>query len=401
VLLAPQTLLFQRSARYYPLLVVLFAALCWHAASGPRRRGPRLALATALFVLLFHTHVAVATGCGLSALIFCALRRRALAWEYAIAAGGGLLAWLVWYRGLGPSLGPATTQLDLLAREPGRWLAQTLAAFAATWLDFDLAGAFPIVLWAALAALLWRRRALARLWRDPLVAFLLVSLIVQTLLSAAVFGTETGYGYSLLRYHAHLVVALGMLGALALDAAVAPAAGPAALLALWLACNPLALSFWIGREGRSVPASWVPPVVAEILRPRAEAWDQALQTLRAADGPSDEVLLAMPPWTQEVALYYLGDRYLVPPLFTPDAGGAEAAFRRAVGEQAYARLVVQPSWVVDSLGMLPSPLEGYEVAARFASRRARPDDGTRPELTRHAFPDGADAGSVTLYHLRR
>ena len=404
VLLAPQVVLFQRSARYYPLLIALFAALAWHVTAEWPRRGPRLAAAVVLFVLLFHTHVAVAMGCGLSVLLFCALRLRARLGEYALAVGVGLASWWLWYRSLGPSLGPATTQLALLPQQPGRWLAQTLAAFAATWLDLDVAGAFPFVLWVALlAGLLWKRRAgLRALRRDPLVVFLIVSLLVQSAMSAAVFGTETGFGYSLLRYHSHLVVAALLLGVLVLHATVERPAAQVALCAAWLGCNLLTASFWIEREGRSVPVSWVPPVAAEVAAPRTEAWDEALAALRAGAGASsrDEVLLAMPPWTQEVALYYLGDRYLVPPLFTPDAGGAEAAFRRAVGEDAYARLSAQPTWVVDSLGMLPGPLEGYDVAARLPARRARPDDGTRPELTRHSFPDGDDAGSVTLYRRR-
>lgn len=410
VLLAPQTVLFQRSARYYPLLVVLFAALCWHVAADLPRRGVRFALAAALFVLLFHTHVAVAIGCALSVLASCLLARRARLWEYAGAAGLGLLSWLVWYRSLGPSLGPATTQLALLARDPAGWLFQTLGALAATVLDFDLVGASPILLWAVLlGVLLWKRRdALRAADRDPLVLFLLVSLFVQTLVSAALFGTETGFGYSMLRYHAHLVVALMLLGVLALDAAVTPRAGPAVVLALWIGCNPLTLSFWLQREGRRVPASWVPPVVEEIARPNSDAWDQVIATLRAPDGAGrDEVLLAMPPWTQEVALYYLGDRCLVPPLFTSDAGDAEVRFRRAVGEEAYARLAAQPSWAVDFLGLMPALFERYEVVAHISSRRARPDDGTRPELTRHTFaegehagPEGEDAGSVTLYRRR-
>ena len=403
VLLAPQTLLFLRSARYYPLLVLLFAGLCWLVATDPPRRATRLALAAALFVLLFHTHVAVAFGCGLSVLLLGLLCRRARLWEYAAAVGLGAASWFAWYRSLGPPLGPVTSQLDLLTRDPAEWGWLTASALLATVMDFDLVGAAPLLLGAVLLSwLAWRRReALGAAARDPLVVFLVVSLVVQTLVSAAVFGTETGFGYSLLRYHSHLVVAAMLLVALAIDAAVASRAGQALLCAAWLGCNLGSLSFWLEREGRSVPASWVPPVAAEIVSPPAEAWEAAADTLRTAEGAGrDEVVMALPPWTQEVVLYDVGGRYLVPPLFSPEAPGVEGLFRRAVGEEAYARLAAKPTWIVDSLGILPDQPDGYDLAALIPSRRARPDDGTRPELTRHSFPEADGVATVTLYRRR-
>jgi hypothetical protein len=403
VLLAPQTLLFLRSARYYALLILLFAALCWLVATDPPRRGPRRLLAAALFVLLFHTHVAVALGCGLSVLLFGALRRRARLWEYLVAVGLGAASWLVWYRSLGPPLGPVTSQLALLVKDPVHWVWLTGGALLATVLDFDLVGAMPLLLAAGLLAwLAWRKReALRTAAHDPLVGFLLISLVVQTLVSAAVFGTETGFGYSLLRYHAHLVVAAMLLVAIAIDAAVGSRAGQVVLCAAWLGCNLGSLSFWLEREGRSVPLSWVPPVIAEIVRPPVEAWGEARETLRTAQGAGrDEVVMALPPWTQEVVLYDVGDRFLVPPLFSPEAPGVEGLFRRAVGEAAYTRLAAPPTWIVDSLGMLPDPPNGYDLVALVPSHRARPDDGTRPELTRHGFPEADGVASVTLYRRR-
>ncbi len=46
----------------------------------------------------------------------------------------------------------------------------------------------------------------------------------------------------------------------------------------------------------------------------------------------------------------------------------------------------------------------YEVADRIPIFQRRPDDGTRPELTRHTFNQGESKtnslGTATIYHLK-
>ena len=404
LLLAPQTVLFQRNARYYPLLILLFTTLLWHLTADIRRRGLRLALGLAIFVLLFHSHVGVALGCSGAALLFCALRRRELLLPQIVAVGAGLLSWLVWYRQLGPSLGTPSTNLSLLPEHFGLWLAAFGQGLLAALRDFDLVGALPLPLWAGLVAwLAWRGRpALRALLGDPLVLLIVLGLAVQFVATAAVFGVETGLGYSLLRYHAHLVPAAMLLGVLLLEAAVQRPWPRAALLAVWLGSNLLSLSYWRPPEWTAVPASWIPPVAGELARPPAEAWDEAFGILRARSAPGgDEVVQAMPPWTQEVVLFHVGDRVIVPPYFTPDGGAAVAGLQRAVGEPAWSHLIAKPMWIVDSLDVYGVVPEGYELAATIASSRSRPDDGTRPELTRHAFPTEGQAGRVRLFRLRR
>ncbi|MFM2293711.1 MAG: hypothetical protein RLZZ350_124, partial [Verrucomicrobiota bacterium] len=222
VLLAPQTILFQRSARYYSILIFLSAALLWHLSAEFKSQKTRGILAALIFVLLFHTHVAVACGSGVAVLLFAAWFRRKLFWEYAAAVGAGFLSWLVWYQSLGSSLGQATTQLSLLPHEFKHWLAIFSSGLVTTLLDFDLVGGLPIIFWAGwLSWLLWKKcPTLFAFSRDPLFAFIVINVVVQSAASAAVFGYETAYRYSMLRYHAHLVVTLLLLGFLVLNSAV-------------------------------------------------------------------------------------------------------------------------------------------------------------------------------------
>src|SRR5262249_30505663 len=110
------------------------------------------------------------------------------------------------------------------------------------------------------------------------------------------------------------------------------------------------------------------------------------------------------PWVHDVGLYYLGDRYLVPPIFDPPCQACEAAIARILGNEAYQQLAGKPQWVVDILGAEQNVPRDYEVAERIPIFQRRPDDGTPPELTRHTFnqPENKSnsLGTATIYHLK-
>src|SRR5262249_43505790 len=78
MLLAPQVLLFQRNARYFPLLTIEYALVVWLVATPGRPRRQRLLLGCAVFVLMFHTHPLAAATCSLALLLLRALQRSRL-----------------------------------------------------------------------------------------------------------------------------------------------------------------------------------------------------------------------------------------------------------------------------------------------------------------------------------
>ncbi len=63
-LVAPQTLLFQRNARYYSSLILLDALLIWHVYWPFKSTKLRYALAIVIVILFFHSHP-LAAACSL------------------------------------------------------------------------------------------------------------------------------------------------------------------------------------------------------------------------------------------------------------------------------------------------------------------------------------------------
>jgi hypothetical protein len=166
----------------------------------------------------------------------------------------------------------------------------------------------------------------------------------------------------------------------------------------------LALSFWATPLPRNVPVSWLAPVYSEIFRPPENAWDIAVARLRSESkntSSRDAVLAVSPGWCQDGAIFYLGDRYLVPPDFNDMGEERTQLFRNAIGERAFGLLRQEPEWLLDFLDDFKTVPAGYAVAAVIPSHRARPDDGTRPELTRHTFPQAGVVRNVRLFHRQR
>jgi hypothetical protein len=100
-------------------------------------------------------------------------------------------------------------------------------------------------------------------------------------------------------------------------------------------------------------------------------------------------------------IFYLGDRYLVCPTLDESAKACVPLIRKVIGEESFRRLSAKPEWLIDTYGFLRAIPDGYATAAVFPSYRARPDDGTRPELNRHTFSQSAVATNAVLFRLER
>jgi len=402
-LLAPQIVLFQRNARYYPLLIFLYAALVWHVCADFRSARVRFVLAVAILTLLFHTHPFAAVCCGAALALFCVCFRRAALGGYLAATGIGLLSWLAWGELLGPTLGRTPRFFTDVGTHFGWWLGSFLAGLKSTATDLDVVGCLPALLWlAALALLLGRnRRALGALGRDPLPAFVLMTLAVQTVAGAALFGYEGEAHYAVLRYMPHLLVFALVLLFLALDAAVRPGWLFLLVCLAGVACNLGSLSYWVTPAQRSVPASWLAPVYAEILHPPPGPWDGVLARLRSDPVLSparDQAVMAMLPTAQGTLIFYVGDLYAVRPGWELPPEACGEAMLRVMGDAACRRIYAQPEWIVN-VGLAGFAGDGYVTAALAPSDRHRPVDGGRPELTRHSFPRPGTGDGLTL--LRR
>ncbi|MGP8197931.1 MAG: ArnT family glycosyltransferase [Limisphaerales bacterium] len=403
ILLSPQTVLFQRNARYYPILILFYAVVLWLLSRDFRSRKWHTLATLLVFVLFFNTHPAAALGCAFALLLFCSLVRRQMFPVYLVAAGVGFLSWFVWYQLLAPALGDSGLYLPLIKLNPWRWLEGFFIATAAGVLDLDAVNLLPLLLWAGLLAILpWNRRAIC-VFKDPVAQFILLTLLVQAAANAAVFGCETMNSHSLLRYICYAAAFAMVPCFMMLDAIIRNRFIFAAASIFVVSFNLLTVSFWASPFPRKVPVSWLAPVYAEILKLPENSWDAAVAQLRSEPGnaTSDDAVLAVSPgWCQESAIFYLGDRYLVPPEFNEMGTERTQVFRRAIGGQAFGLLRQKPEWILDFLDDFKAAPAGYVTAAVIPSHRARPDDGTRPELTRHTFPRPGVVRNVRLFHLQ-
>lgn len=406
ILLAPQVILLQRNARYYSLLILLYAALLWlletepaggaEEAGDPLRSGIRLAALSTVLFLLFQTQPFAAACAAGSLLAYGWIWRRARIKGYALASLAGFAPWLLWYLSLGPALAPTGTTLEEAGKYFGGWLWVTGDGLAGTAIDFDMVGCLPLLAGALLvaAACLKRRRDLLR---RPLFGLVAINLAAQTMATAALLGFETAGRFAILRYMPHLLVfSLAALLVMLEELVASAALWGLASLAL-VGTNLGTLCFWAHPWSRRPPVSWVPPVYGEILHPADTALPDALARLRAAGDPGrPQVLFVSPAWTQDVAIFYLGDRYVVSPQFGSASAPSIPWAVRAMGVEAFRRAVGPPDWILD-IGHFFTVPPGYRLVAVFPSRLIRPDEGARPELTRHAFAQDRPVNTVRLF----
>jgi hypothetical protein len=406
VLISPQTVLFQRNARYYPLMILLFAILVWHVSRNFKKTSNHFILASLIFILMFHTHPFAAMCSSLSLIAFCLFYRRKILVSYFFACSVGFASWFVWYQLLGPSLAETELFISLIKVDFGRWFKMFCIGLWATVVDMDTVGCPPMLLWLALLVylIIWRRNALLNLFREPLYAFVFLNVLVQTVAAAALFGYESGAIYSLLRYMPHLLVFGLVSGFWALDTAITNKSLCLFVCLVAVAFNLLTFSFWTKPLSRRVPVSWVFPVYSEIFMPRENIWDVVISRMeRESENAArpDSVMISLPAWTQDLAIFYLGKHYLVRPILQEPVAEREQSLRKIMEDQSYDRLFKQPEWILDFLDVTETVPLGYELAAIIPAYQTRPDDGSRPELTRHSFPQSAVVRFVKIFSLQK
>lgn len=400
VLIAPQIVLFERNARYYSMLILLYAVLVWHLSTTFRSGRIRLAVASLVLVLLYHTQSLAALCCSASLIAFCLLFDRKSLFVYAFASGVGCLSWIVWRQLLGPTIVKLSLPLSLLVSDPRSWLRSFGAGCLHTVVDFDVVDALPILLWlGALAVLCWRRgrKGTWDILKQPVPMFILINIVVQGVATAALLGSETEAHYAILRYMPHVLAFAVLSGFVLLNEAIPNRAVYVLACFVAVAFNLFSVSFWVRPHSRVVPVSWLKPVCEEVFRPRANPWETVIAKIRhetPETGNPDKVILGLPPWVAEISIFYLGDRYFVPPLLDEESA---PILRAIVGEEVFRRWFAPPEWIVDTVGMVETAPAGFVTNAIIPSYIARPDQGTRPELTRHTFAQPAVAGHVKLF----
>lgn len=398
VLVMPQVVLFQRNARYYSLLTLAFACLVWVVCRDGMSRVKRLVFASACMVLLFHAHPVAAAACGL-ALVLLAIWRRSNFQVYGAACAMGVASWLVWTAYVGPSMVAPQLFMDFQSLPPTQWVGQLVRSLGAAFHDMDAVQGMPVLAWGLCLgwALRTRPRLVTEFLRDPLVSFVVLTLVVHVLAVALLFGTETHAEHSLLRYMPHLIVFCMVLLYILLGRWISNARVFALVCVTLAATNLASLSFWTDRAEGVVPVSWWPATYREIVFPQPDAVDAVLAVVQNDPGRASDLdtLLVIPPWLREVAIFYLGHAYIVTPDLEPGSA-SERAVRTKIGQQAYARFSVVPKWVLHEASPAPDAVSGY-TRIQIPVHRVRPDDGSRPELTRHTFYQAQELGHISIY----
>jgi hypothetical protein len=392
MLLLPQAALFARQARYYPLLTLLFATWLWLYCSRVRSRAARTAIASALAVLLFHSHalagLAASVALSCHAALFEAQRRR----ETWIASAAGFASWLVFYLGLQPMPSATASPLAVLWVDPGAWAIRTASGIGAGFFDLDFVGSLPSVGVAGVVAAALsskaRRTASLNVLRGPAGA-IVIALLAAIAINAAAVGVETSQRHSLLRYLPHLC-ALALLPVwLLLESLLPTRWAMAALVALYCTQLP-ALSYWYAPSGRGAPLSWWPAVYGELLAPPPDDLIALTRELGRVAAGERKRLVVVPGYATDVFVFLVGDRFFIRPDIRHDSACAHR-LEAELGAQRWRAIYGRPDFAL-VFGPSPQPSR----AGFFAYRRGRPD-GARPELTRHAF--ARDSGQVSGFSL--
>ena len=408
ILTSPQIVLFQRNARYYPILIFLFAALTWHVSRKFKSSRHPFLLALGIMALLFHVHQFAAICTSLSLIAFCLLYRREALASYLCACGLGGASWFIWSRLLGPSLAETKLSIDTIQTDFGLWTQKFFTGIWVGILDLDVVGCFPLFLWTVLLMVLfiYKRNTLRNLFQEKLYAFVFLNIIIQITATAVLFGYDDVTKFSLLRYEPHLLVFSLVTTFLLIDTVFARKSFYLLVGILAVAFNSLSFSYWVQPLSRSVPVSWVLPVYSDIFHPKKNIWDCVIDRLKSeSDHTSDRnvVLICFPPWTQDIMNFYLGDRYLIHPFLGPAKPGegpskALLALHKNIDQQAFDRIFAPPDWMVDiDEHFKTAPVE-FSLVQSIPSYQKRPDDGSRPELIRHTFLQSTAFGQARIFH---
>lgn len=407
VFVSPQILLFQRNARYYSILILLYSLVVWHLTADFKSNKTRYITVSAILIILFHTHSLAAICCCISLLLFCLLFRREALAVYFFSSCIAFLSWIVWYEILGAPFAENQLAISDIASDFGSWLKIFLTALGATLFDLDVVGCFPILLWAALFVYLFFRKTnvVLNILREPVLIFVFLSISIQAVATAALIGYESESMYAILRYMPHLVVFALICCFIALNHAISRRSLYLFMCIFTVAFSFMSLSFWARPYPRNVAVSWFMPVYAEIFRPPENAWDLIISKMKKESEDSSDfnkIILPLPIWTKAIANFYIGDRFIVSLLVNPIPEKNKIVVREIMGEQAFNRLYARPDWILivnipDGKNITP---HGYVLDTIFPSYRISPDAGGRPELTRHTFSQSAIVSRIGLFRLQ-
>ncbi len=412
VLLSPQTVLFQRNARYYSMVLFFFSFLLWLYDRGFKSEKQRFFLLCLCSAIFFHTHQ-LAAFCTLgSFVLFCLIRDRKSFKNYFAAAISGGLCWLLFYLSLEGVPGKGVMIISLLFKAPAQWFSLFMSGLTAGILDLDHIGTLPLMAWGMLlmifSLLPENRKKAGAVFSDPVNQIIWINLLFQIMVNAAVLGFESNYRYALLRYMPHLT-ATGIIPVFLfieklicevrfgkmLKSGMIPAA-----FFLLIFSNVFSFSYWFEPlPGRPFRFSWWPAVYGEIIRKQTDGMEKLIDVLIKEKSDPEDVIAVEPVYLNEVLIFYLGDQYLIRPDVV-SGSECENAILDTIGEKAFSRFFKKPKWMImffDSLKTVPPEYE--ELKLPFF--RYFPD-GSRPELTRHCFVDKSEKnmGYISLYRRR-
>lgn len=388
VLLQPQALLFARQARYYPILLLLFALFAYLVVCNSTKGWRTTVAHCAVAALLFHTHPIAAAGACFAVCLYTAIAMRERLRTLCLASLFGGATWTVWVLCLPAITRDETSRLALAWNFPLPWAASVARDIATSFVDLDFVGVFPLLAWLLVAAVwvIFRKR-LSRSAQAPRVGLLIViALLVQITLNAVFVGSETPAHFSLLRYLPHLAALAPIPLYLAIEHLLGSSRIALAAFALAMFPTSTSLSFWKPRPARPpLPASHWLAVPHELFStPRFELqtlW-HTLEALAPRIVTRAPTVLVLPRWENDVFVFYVGEHFRV----LPDVALGSPC------EKQLAALGLQPSFsssppdVLVHFGREPVRPTREAHIIELTYPRFMPD-GARPELTRHWPPD--------------
>ena len=128
ILLSPQVVLFQRNARYYPVLILIYSVLLWHLSYNFKTKRMHFITAALCFILFFNTHNFAALCSCASLLIYCLFWNRKLFFSYFLSSGIGFLSWFGWYEALGPYLNQRDYMISHITTDFKQWFEMFITA---------------------------------------------------------------------------------------------------------------------------------------------------------------------------------------------------------------------------------------------------------------------------------
>jgi hypothetical protein len=347
----------------------------------------------------------------LSFVILGMLKDRASLKIYVPAFLLGLISWAAFYFSIKSVSSNTPDTIQLLLNHPSQWLYSFWIGLKASVLDLDYINAFPLLAWGILlgfAVSKKTRESILEPLGSPISLLILINLGIQIVVNSALLGFETAHQYSLLRYMPHLIAAAWIPLFLVLENLVnhspkRPALKRAMLVPLVLVTlsvfNIFTLSYWFRpMPERSSTVSWWPPVYCEILEQRSDPFKILIETLLKENTNEEETIMALPPYINEILIFYVGSKYFIIPNVRENSS-CEKCIIEEIGFTNYRRFRTHPKWAIFFLNPPPGVPPGYRLT-KIPFFRHSPD-ATRPEITRHDFVDETERPRGYIFVYKR